>query len=140
MRLGTPRAGLLAVLTAAVAVAGCGGAGVDDGHRAQAQSAAHVFLSLCAQQRGSQVAQVVNGPALDAMMKSGPLLRGCTAVLRLRGSLPAAAFAHARITRVTATGPSATIAVALPGAAGRGSLEAELLGDRWVITNTAFGR
>lgn len=135
-----PRIALVAVVAAAFG--GCS-TGVDAGDRTNARSAGTVFLELCGEGRGSDLAKVLNGPALAAAMEAGDVPDACAKILRVARGLPASAFGEGRITRVQTNGGNAEMDVALPrpGGAGpvHGTLEAERSGDRWEITNTSFG-
>ncbi|HEU4974847.1 MAG TPA: hypothetical protein VFT50_07120 [Baekduia sp.] len=139
MSLGWARVGIVAaVVVAAAGASGCS-TGVDAGDESHARSAARVFLDLCAEGHGSDLSHLLNGPALETMLDAGDLTDGCAAVLRLSDRVPAAAFAAAQVTDVKTNGGEAEITVDVPGATAPGSLEAEREGDRWELTNSAFG-
>lgn len=136
------RAAALATVALAASLGACG-RGVDDDHQANARAAGTVFLKLCSQDRGRDLATLLNGPALDAFMRAGAVRRGCAVVLRQPGAPSPAAFATARITRVQTNGAAARLTVRLgrqglaPGATAQ--LEAERAGDRWFVTSQRFG-
>jgi hypothetical protein len=121
------------LLVAALAATGCGTGVNDDGH-VQARSAVETFLRLCGQQRGRELAAVLNGPALDAFMRSGDIRLGCATILRQPVALPAGAYARARVTGAATAGDQGRIAVALPGGT-RTAVEAERESDRWWVTS-----
>lgn len=126
-------------ICAAVALAGCS-TGVQAGDEDHARAAVSTLLSLCAEGRGVDALALLSTPARRAFLEGEDARAGCERVIGLvpgEGDDVAldTVFEQARVTRVRAHGGLAEIEVGAPGGL-RATLEAEDVGDEWLITNT----
>lgn len=127
-----------AAICASVALAGCS-AGVEAGDADHARSAVDTLLSLCAEGRGVAALELLAAPAQQAFLEGEDARAGCERVIGLvpgddAGVALATVFEQARVTGVRVEGGIAEVSVAGPRGR-RSTLEAEDVGDEWVVTN-----
>ena len=125
-------------ICAAVALAACS-TGVQAAEEDHARSAVETLLSLCAEGRGVEALALLAVPAQRAFLEGEDPRAGCERVIGLVAGddedvALATVFEEARVTRVRVAGGIATVTVTAPRGR-RATLEAEDVGDDWLITN-----